>query len=328
MITQIRVELTRYRIRRAATLLLLAMAVIVAVGVAKAGWDTRPLTEQDRRDAVAQAQMTAQQSGVADLIAECQLKPTEWLGPNATAADCEQRLTPEPNYPRSDLNLATLVGESNRAIPRDGNMLALLVAAGLIISAAMFAGGPYASGSLGTQLSFQPRRLRVWGAKIIAVGIWSLAHAVLFVGAYWLALYLVAESRGLSPTGAQLATVSLHGLRAVVLLVAASMGAFALTVIIRNSMATLALLLFATVGGEVLVNFVPISGSGRWSLANNAMGWLVPKHTYFDATIHCAPGQECTSMQAMSHLQAGSYLAVALLVVLGLSALVFRRQDI
>ena len=79
---------------------------------------------------------------------------------------------------------------------------------------------------------------------------------------------------------------------------------------------------------EVLVNFVPIAGSGRWSLANNAMGWLVPRHTYFDATIHCAPGQECTSMQTMSHLQAGSYLAALLIVVLAVSAFAFRRQDV
>ena len=45
-------------------------------------------------------------------------------------------------------------------------------------------------------------------------------------------------------------------------------------------------------------------------------------------TIHCAPWQECTSMQAMSHLQAGSYLAALLIVVLALSALAFRRQDV
>jgi len=328
MITQIRIELSRYRGRRAATLLLLAIAAMVVVGVAKSAWDTRPLTEQDRKDAIAQAQMSAQRSGVADLIAECQLKPTEWLGPNATAADCAERLTPEPRYPRSDLSLPNLIKESNRAIPRDGNMVALLVGAGLIISAGMFAGGPYASGSLSTQLIFQPRRNRVWAAKAIAVAIWSLIHAVVFIGAYWLALYFVADARDLTPSGDQLGTISLHSLRAVLLLVAASVGAFALTVIIRNSMATLALILFATVGGEVLVNFVPISGAGRWSLANNVMGWLVPKHTYFDATIHCAPGQGCSSMQTMSHLQAGSYLAALLVVVIAVSLWVFRRQDI
>lgn len=328
MISQIRIELTRYRGRRAATLLLLAMAVIVITGVAKASWDTRPLTAQDRLDAVAQAQMSAQRSGVAELIAECQLKPTEWLGPEATAADCEQRLTPDPKYPRADLDLPKLIGESTRAIPRDGNMLALLVGAGLIISAAMFAGGPYASGSLATQLIFQPRRLRVWGAKVIAVAVWSLIHAILLIGAFWVAMYFVADARGLDPSSADVQTITWHGLRSVVLLTAASVGAFALTVIIRNSMVTLALLLFAVVGGEILVNFLPIAGSGRWSLANNAMGWLVPKHTYFDATIHCAPGDGCTTMQTMSHLQAGSFLLAVLVVALGVSAWVFRRQDI
>jgi ABC-2 type transport system permease protein len=328
MISQIRVELTRYRGRRAATLLLLAMAVIVITGVAKASWDTRPLTAQDRKDAIAQAQMSAQRSGVADLIVECQKKPTEWLGSNATAEDCAQRLTPDPKYPRADLDLPRLISESTRAIPRDGNMLALLVGAGLIISAAMFAGGPYASGSLATQLTFQPRRVRVWVAKAIAVAVWSLAHAVLFIGAFWLAMYFVADARHLTPSGDDMQTITWHAVRSVVLLVAASVGAFAVTVIIRNTMATLALLLFAVVGGEVLVNFVPIAGAGRWSLANNAMGWLVPKHTYFDATINCAPDSGCSAMQTMSHLQAGSYLLVVLVVVIGVSIWAFRRQDI
>ena len=160
------------------------------------------------------------------------------------------------------------------------------------------------------------------------MAIWSLAHAILFIGAFWLALYFVADSRDLSVSSEQLTAVSWHALRAIIFAVGASVGAFALTVVIRNTMATLALLFFATFGGEVLVNFVPIAGSGRWSLANNAMGWLVPRHTYFDATIHCAPGQECTSMQTMSHLQAGSYLAALLIVVLAVSAFAFRRQDV
>lgn len=328
MINQIRVELTRYRVRRAATFMLLALAVLVLVGVTKVAWDTRPLTAQDRQDAIAQAKMSAQRSGVSDLIAQCQQKPTDWLGPQATAADCVDRLTPEPKYPRVDLNLERLISEGKDTLPSEGNLLALLVAAGLMISAAMFAGGPYASGSLSTQLAFQPRRFRVWAAKAIAVAICSLAHSILFIAAFWVALYFVADSRGLSPSSEQLTAVSWHTLRAVIFAVGASVGAFALTVVIRNTMATLALLLFATFGGEVLVNFVPISGAGRWSLANNAMGWLVPGHTYFDATIHCAPGQECTSMQAMSHLQAGSYLAALLIVVLALSALAFRRQDV
>ena len=51
-------------------------------------------------------------------------------------------------------------------------------------------------------------------------------------------------------------------------------GAFALTMIFRHTVATLALLFVYSIGGEIIVNLLPFDGAGRWSLGNNALGWL------------------------------------------------------
>ena len=102
--------------------------------------------------------------------------------------------------------------------------------------------------------------------------------------------------------------VAWHVLRAVALSMGAALGAFALTAVFRHTVATLALLFIYSVGGEIAVNLLPFEGAGRWSVGNNAVGWLATHHRYFDATIICTPGERCSSMQVMTHLEAGTFL--------------------
>ena len=75
-----------------------------------------------------------------------------------------------------------------------------------------------------------------------------------------------------------------HIVRATGMAMGAALGAFALTMIFRHTVATLALLFVYSIGGEIAVNLLPFEGAARWSLGNNALGWLAIHYRYFDAS--------------------------------------------
>ena len=84
----------------------------------------------------------------------------------------------------------------------------------------------------------------------------------------------MAQARGISVPSRDVTHVVWHVLRATVLAMGAGLGAFALTMIFRHTVATLALLFVYSIGGEIVVNLLPFDGAGRWSVGNNALGWL------------------------------------------------------
>ena len=152
--------------------------------------------------------------------------------------------------------------------------------------------------------------------------------SLLVLSGFWLAVGVVAQARDISVPSSDVAEVVWHVARAVALSIGAGLGGFALTMIFRHTVAALALLFVYSVGGEIAVNLLPFDGAGRWSVGNNALGWLVPHHRYFDSTISCKPGERCTSMQVMTHLEAGAFLGVLLVVAVAVSLVWFKRRDI
>ncbi len=317
------VELNRFRSRRATALLVLAAVLVAVAFVGATAWNTRPLTASDRSDAAAQAKLEGQRPDLLQEVRACRAAPTDFLGPDATAADCEQALVPsaESYYPRDALNLSTV-------LTREGVGLALIVTVLMVIAGCTFAGADWSSGSMATQLVFEPRRTRVWLAKAAAVIIGSGLVAVVVLGGYWLALGAFAQARDIAVPSAHVSEVAWHVVRAVALAMGAGLGGFALTMIFRHTVATLALLFVYSVGGEIAVNLLPFEGAGRWSVGNNVIGWLATHHRYLDTTIDCTPGERCSSMQVMTHLEAGLFLGILLLVAVAVSLLWFRRRDV
>ncbi|MCW2849125.1 MAG: transporter permease [Marmoricola sp.] len=317
------VELNRFRSRRAIVLLALAAVLVAVAFVAATAWNTRPLSHADRTDAAAQSDLEGQKPERQQEVRACRADPQAYLGADATAADCAGALIEPPStyYPRQPLDLGTV-------LHRQGVELALIVAALIVIAGATFAGADWSSGSISNQLLFESRRSRLWLAKAAAVTIGGGLITLVVLGGYWLGLGAVAQARDLSIPGADVTHVLWHLLRAVALGMGAALGAFALTVIFRHTVATLALLFIYSVGGELVVNLLPFEGAGRWSVGNNAFGWLATHHRYFDATITCTPVERCSSTQVMTHLEAGTFLGVLLLVAVAVSLLWFRRRDV
>jgi hypothetical protein len=224
-------------------------------------------------------------------------------------------------YPRDPMALGTVLGN-------EGIGLALIVVGLIVIAGCTFAGADWSSGSLTNQLIFEPRRLRVWLAKAGAVALGSGLVTLVVLSGFWLAVGVVAQARDISMPTSEVTEVVWHVLRAVVLAMGAGVGVFALTMIFRHTVATLALLFVYSVGGEIVVNLLPFEGAGRWSVGNNAFGWLATNHRYFDATISCTPGERCSSMQVMTHLEAGSFLGILLVISVVVSLAWFRRRDV
>ncbi|MBV9832214.1 MAG: hypothetical protein JOZ82_11530 [Marmoricola sp.] len=325
----VRVELTRFRSRRAIVLLALA-AVLVSVALAiLTAYQTRPLTAADRADAAAQADLASRGSVMQDDLAECIKDPPAYLGTNATARECRAALVTDVSsfYPRHALDLSTVL-DGHRLTRATGFTLALVLACLMIIVGCTFAGADWASGSVTGQLLFESRRVRLWLAKGIAVVIGSTLVSLVCIGGFWAALWLVAGSRGIDVSSTVGSNVVWHVVRAVLLCAGAALGGFALTMIFRNTVATLALLFVYAVGGEIVIGLLPFQGSGRFSVANNVFGWLAPHSTYFDPSIDCDPSTSCTGVQTMTHLEAGLFLGVLVVLAVAVSLARFRRADV
>lgn len=317
------VELSRLRSRRVIAVLVLVAAVFAAVVAGVTAYETRPLTTSDRTEASAQADLESQRPELRTEVRSCEADPTSYLGPDADAAACAEMLVPdaESYYPRKPLDLGSAL--DGRGLP-----LALVLAGLMVVIGGTFAGGDWSSGSIATQLLFEPRRTRVWLAKAGAVTVSSAVVATVVLGGFWLSLFALAEARGISVPTAEVEHVLWHVVRAVGLATGAALGAFALTMVFRHTVATMALLFVYAVGGEIAVNLLPLQGSGRWSVGNNAYGWLATRHRYFDATIECTPGERCGSMQLMTHLESGLFLGALLVVAVLVSLVWFRRRDV
>ena len=318
------VELSRFRSRRAIALMLLAAALLTAILAATTIWDTRPVSDQDMANAQAQVEAELQRPRFQRELTRCERHPGRYMGPGTSADECEEMMTPRVDWflERNVLSLRNVQGDT-------GLGALMIVTAIMVIAGTTFAGADWASGSMSNQLIFEPRRPKVWLAKGGAVLLGTLVATAVILAAFWLAMYLVAESRGISTGATVQESIRWMVGRGVLLAGFGALGGYALTMLLRHTVGTLAVMFAYAVGGEALTASLPIEGVGRWSLANNVFGWLYDGHRYYDNSLPCPPRGDMCNQSAMMTLGEGvTYLGVVLLVVLVLSVVLFRRRDI
>jgi hypothetical protein len=318
------VELDRLRSRRAVALILLAAALLTALLAATAIWDTRPVSAADRADADLQAATAAADPSLQRDLEQCRANPAEFLGSQGESADCDRILTPraEDYLNRNALDLGLMV--ENRGVA-----VVMLTSALLIICGATFAGGDWSTGSLSNQLLFRPRRLPTWLAKAGAVTLGALVASAVLIGGFWLTMWLTAESRGIVTSDRVLHDVQLMSVRGMALATAGALGGYALTMLLRSTVATIAVLFAYAVVGEALVLAVPVERASQWSLANNVLAWVNDGTRVFDSDITCTPGRGgCIQSYTLGLGHGAIYLAVLLVLAVVLSVLSFRRRDV
>ena len=268
------VELARFRSRRAIVLLALAGALVAAVLATVVAIDTRPLSDSDRADAVAQADLESGRAELRAEVADCRQDPQAYLGPDSSAGDCADALVPpvESYYPRQPLSLRSVL---------DQNGINLAVAAGragrggrLHLRGSRLVLGvdrqPARSSSPAGCASGRRRPLR--SRSPAACWCWSSSAPS---GSSSACSRAVAASPSRPRTSLSWPGTSP---RAAALAMVAALGAFALTMVFRHTVATLALLFVYSVGGEILINLLPWEGSGRFAVGNNVYGWLASHH--------------------------------------------------
>ncbi|HSV38054.1 MAG TPA: hypothetical protein VLI04_04785 [Nocardioidaceae bacterium] len=315
-------ELHRFRARRAVALMLLGVTLLVAWMTIDTVWSTRSVSETE----IAAAKEQAEQE-VESYKAEydrCVADPEAYFGsPDIPVSECQLFESDYTWYlTRAPLSIEQEVDDTGKA--------AVIFLAGIaIIVGATFAGADWTTGSMGNQLLFRPRRLQVWAAKAAAVALGATAVAAVVIAAQWATYFVTADVRGLGHSPGLVQEVVETGLRGLALVAGGAVGGFALSMLLRSTVGTLALVFFYSVGGEALVAVLPIDQASRWSPANNVFAWLDNGIEIYDESIVCQPrDMDCMQMFTLSLTHGAVYLAALLALVVVASALLFRRRDV
>lgn len=321
----LRVELSRFFSRKAVVLLLLAAALLTALVAGTTIWNSRPVGADELAEAKAQVREQLSQPGFQRALATCRRHPEDLLGPGAEAADCDANLVPRPEdyLDRTALDL----GEERRG---NGVTVVVVVSALMIMAGTTYAGSDWATGSMGNQLLFEPKRVRVWSAKALAALLGCGVAAAVLVAGFWVALFLVADSRGIATGAALQEQIGAMSARGVALAALGGLGSYALTMLLRHTVGTLALLFAYAAGGEALLELAPVDRASRFSPTNNVFAWIRDGIRVFDENIVCAPAQaaSCDQRFTISLLDGATYLLVLLVLTLVVSVVVFRRRDV
>lgn len=316
------VELNRFRSRRAIALMMLAAVLLIGWMTIDTIWSSRVVSASEI--AAAKDQAAQEMESAQDDYQQCLDDPESYFGTDDMGADdCELY---EPDY-RWYLTRQPLMLEEELGDTGEG---AIIVLAGLaIIIGTTFAGADWATGSMSNQLLFRPRRLQVWSAKAGALVLGVTVVAAVVLALQWGAYLTTAEIRDIGHSPDFMSDLWQKLARALALVAAGGLGGYALTMLLRSTVGTLALLFFYSVGGEALVSILPFEKVSQWSLGSNVFAWLDNGVEVYDDTLPCPdPSVECYQSYVLSLEHAAGYLGVMLLVAVVVSLVLFRQRDV
>jgi ABC-2 type transport system permease protein len=324
MIRLLGVELTRLRWRRAVLVLLTACVVVPAVIFAATAWNTRPVSDAELRYAQQQVDAVTQGHGFQREIRACEQHPERF---GASSADeCASVVGPQVSWFLSRTPLD--VGGLSRGL---GPTVVVLLAGLLMLVGTTFAGADWNSGSMSNQLLFEPRRLRVWAAKAGAVFVVAGVTSALVLAAFWAAIMWLASSRGVDVAPHVTSYLREESLRGVALAAVGALGAFAVTMFFRSTVATLGILFGIALVGSLILAALGVSD--RWFPHVNVGAWILDGvHYYVEPPPSCRSQQGfsalCSGQRTVTKGDAAAYLGAFLAVAVALSAGSFRRRDV
>jgi ABC-2 type transport system permease protein len=207
----------------------------------------------------------------------------------------------------------------------------LLVFAAFLIGAS-FVGAEFSTGSIGNWLTFEPRRLRVYGSKLLAAAIGFVPVAVGILAILMLGTYLIVDQLGVTSgtTGKVWGDLVATAARAVLLIaVGAALGGV-VGLLLRHTAAAI---------GVAMGYLVLIEGVFAGFL-NKAQPWLVKLN--FDAFVRhdstyylneCSTGSDgsylCSTIEKTLSFEHGAwYLGILAVVLVLVGGAVFYRRDV
>lgn len=328
MIRLIGVELTRLRWRRAVVILLAGCALVTIVVFAGTAWSTRPVSDEELRSAQAQVDAERDDPMYQRDIRRCEKHPDRYGMPRASL--CEKRMGPQVEWYVSREPLRP------RALPRGPGLGIITILMGLLmLVGTTFAGADWNSGSMSNQLLFEPRRWRVWLAKAGVVLLLALTTSALMLAAFWGAIALLARSRGIDiPSEVTDVIVGSSG-RAVLVIGAAAVGAYAVTMLVRSTVFTLGSMFAVVIGATLLLALIGVSEAWFPNKNLGAVIWdgtnyyrQVPDVCFQSPDGTPPPGMDCDQMAHLSLWTGVRNLGILLAAAVGVSLWSFHRRDV
>jgi ABC-2 type transport system permease protein len=329
MIQLMQVEVTRLRWRRAVLALTAAAVLIPAIVFAAVCWNTRPVSDAELQKVEQQVAEESQQPYVQRELERCQKKPQQYGVPTGAdvAQACADQVLPRAEWysSRPPLDL--------REQSHDGSGVALIVVLGclMLLAGTTFVGHDWNSGSMSNQLLFEPRRSRVWSSKALVVLAYGLVVSGLVLTAYWTGMYAVASARDIALEPGEVSALYTQALRGALLAGGAAVGGYALTMLLRSTVATLGILFGVSIAAPLLLALLAFPGHQRLMPHNNGIALINDGITitdYSDPECFDGPVQGAGCITHISRRDGSIYFGGLLLVVGVPSLLMFRRRDV
>ncbi|MFD3405603.1 ABC transporter permease subunit [Kribbella sp. NPDC058693] len=328
MIRLTKVELRRLTARRLTMIGVAGLFVITALLLVATWFDARPLSAAEQQQAERQFQLAHKDwvDHAAENRAQCEEDWKTQPDPKPTLEDmCAY---PEPkleDYGKPPTVFAQIMPDLLQ-----GSSYFLAFAAFLI--GASFLGAEFSSGAIGNWLTFEPRRIRVYGSKLLAAATGFVPIAAVVLAVVLLGTFLIVDHLGdtAGTTSKTWADLSAIGGRAVVTTALAAALGCVVGLLLRHTAAAIGLVMAYLVLAEgVFAAFL-----------EKAQPWLVKVN--FDAFVRhdaqyyvteCKTGNDgsyiCDYVQKTLTFEHGAwYLAILAVVAIALGGWVFHHRDV
>lgn len=328
MIRLTKVELRRLTARRLTMIGVAGLFLITALLLVATWFDAQPLSAAEQQQAERHFQLAHKDwvDHAAENRAQCEADWKTQPDPKPTVEDmCAY---PEPkleDYGKPPTVFAQIMPDLLQ-----GSSYFLAFAAFLI--GASFLGAEFSSGAIGNWLTFEPRRLRVYGSKLLAAATGFVPIAAVVLAVVLLGTYLIVDHLGdtASTTSKTWGDLSAIGGRAVVTTALAAALGCVVGLLLRHTAAAI---------GVVMAYLVLAEGVFA-AFLEKAQPWLIKIN--FDAFVRhdaqyyvteCKTGTDgsyvCDYVQKTLSFEHGAwYLAILAVVAIALGGWVFHRRDI
>lgn len=329
----VRVELLRLRCRRAVLLLLAAAIVTPLVIAVSLVFTTSPPSQAELDQVTAQVEKERQRPSAQRQLARCQKNPGRFgVSPEDVRAGCDENVLPQPEW-FADFSVLDL--DNERGDDGSGIAVATILGVLMFLLGTTFVGHDWNTGSISNQLLFEPRRLRVWGAKAMAVTLTALVVSAVTLTAFWLVLGLAVFSRDVPVRPGALVDCLQQGGRSALLAAACALGGYALTMLSRSTVFTIGALFAVSVAGGLLLGILGPDDPGWLDPTINVKAVVldgteyyveIPQRCYEKRRLYGGPGCDDTLERTLT--EGAIYYGGVLVAVGGASALSFRRRDV
>lgn len=341
----VKVELRRLLWRRLLKGLVAAFVGMTALTAVAMYLDTRPPSAEQQAEMDRNYEMYLQQWRANEYL-PCMTDPggTVSTDPVRDKA-CRQSVMPREMFGGKPIrHFDELVRGNTEAL---GLMMCLVT----FVLGAGFVAAEFATGSLGTMLTFEPRRLRVLAAKFAAVAIVVLPLAIVGVAMIWgISAGVTALNGSFDPTPTPppdggyypealptLDELRWTGVRLTLMATGAGLAGAAFGTITRNTAAAIGLVIGYAAVVESILSSLFEQRLLPWLFHTNIQAALNGKALY--RTTECPPdsttpspdmyGPSCESIEHIVwQAQGVTYLLVALAILTAIAAYTFRRRDV